>query len=116
MDMRHENKPNSVLNVLCFVLPFPIAFFFPPLAWLLIFFIFSRFINDPTGHLFLKTLPAAYIVFAIVQFIVARKFASCTSSPRSKSAAQSLLYSVSFIAVFVVLTMGYLLLNILFRH
>jgi len=106
MDNQKDNttrkKPNALLNILCFLLPFPATFFLPSFIALLVAMAAPAFIDDPYGHTFFLALPFAYLIFVIVEIALALRFASVAASPRSKAAAESFLYSVGIIGVFTI--------------
>jgi len=113
MDNQEDNatrkKPNVFLNVFCFLLPFPVTFFLPAGISILAALALDRFIYD---HAIVLAIPITYIVFIALEIALFIKLVKIASSPRSKAAAQSLLYGAnSIIPIFVML----FLLSIAFR-
>jgi hypothetical protein len=100
--MQSEKKPNTLLNVFCFLLPFPVTLFLPVLIALLIDGASWAFIDNPYDKVFFLSLPIVYLVFVIVEIALALRFAKVAASPRSKAAAESFLYSVGIIGVFTI--------------
>lgn len=101
--MQREKKPNTWLNAFCFLLPFPITFFLPAGISILVTIILDQFIYDPYDHTIAVAIPVTYILFVILELILAIIFMKIASSPRSKAAAQSLLIGTRTIAIIFVL-------------
>ena len=110
--MQREKRPNAFLNVCCFLLPFPVTFFLPAGISILAALALDRFIYDPYGPTLVVAIPITYIVFIALVIALFIKLVKIASSPRSKAAAQSLLYGASSI---IPICLMLFLLSIAFR-
>jgi hypothetical protein len=108
--MHREKEPSTLLNVVCFLLPFPLTFFLPAGISLLIAFLHHAFFYDPYDHTLVTIIPIAYVLFIAFELIVAIRFSKSASSPRSRAAAQHLLISIEIISALLAFFVASLML------